>query len=65
MEVLLHWIYVVALKDARASSDLRPGELVAVGFWNLVIVWLKVRSSLSLFHLRSDVWRRLRLGDSC
>ena len=42
MEVLLHYIYVVALKDAKAWQGLGPGELAVVGFWNLIIVWLKV-----------------------
>lgn len=42
MEIMLHWIYVVALKDAKAWRGLGPGELAVVGFWNLIVVWLKV-----------------------
>ena len=42
MEILLHFIYVVALKDAKAWRGLGPGELAVVGFWNLIVVWLKV-----------------------
>lgn len=49
MEVLLQFIYVVALKDVKvALRDLGPGELLTVGFWNLIIVWLKVCTSLPL-----------------
>jgi len=69
MEILLHFIYVVALKDAKAWRGLGPGELAVVGFWNLIIVWLKVSSnnlpfldgekrneelSVLPFHLRLD-----------
>lgn len=60
MEVLLHYIYVVALKDAKAWQGLGPGELAVVGFWNLIIVWLKV-SPRSNAHIlirygSSSVW---------
>ena len=42
MELVLHSMYVVAVKDARAWSGDTPFELSMVGFWNLIIVWLKV-----------------------
>lgn len=51
MELILHWIYVVALKDAKAWKGLSPGELVTVGFWNLIVVWLKVTTRARLFPL--------------
>ena len=56
MEVILHYMYVVAIKDSyitrehhgkmvqhRAWHGDTPFELAMISFWNLVIVWLKVR----------------------
>ena len=43
MELVLHYMYVVAIKDTAAWKGDTPFELSMVGFWNLVIVWLKVR----------------------
>ena len=48
MELVLHSMYVVAIKDARAWTGDTPFELSMVGFWNLIIVWLKVHSLNSL-----------------
>jgi hypothetical protein len=48
METILHFMYVVAMKDSKAwtgPAPYTPAELAMVGFWNLIIVWLKVRSS--------------------
>lgn len=42
MELTLHLMYVVAIKDTRAWHGLSPLQLSMVGFWNLVIVWMKV-----------------------
>lgn len=56
MEVLQHYIYVVAIKDSWATyydADGRlvkkmawegdtPFELAMISFWNLVVMWLKV-----------------------
>ncbi|KAJ7930114.1 glycerol transporter [Mycena leptocephala] len=36
MEFILHFMYVVAIKDTKAW-------IAMIGFWNLIIVWLKVR----------------------
>ena len=44
MEFILHSMYVVAIKDAHAWTGDSPFELSMVGFWNLIIVWLKVCS---------------------
>lgn len=53
MELMLHYIYVVALKDTKAwrvvPGGLTPGELGVVGFWNLVIVWFKVHFRIRFF----------------
>jgi hypothetical protein len=43
MELILHFMYVVAIKDSKAWFGYSPGEVSMVGFWNLIIVWLKVR----------------------
>jgi hypothetical protein len=42
MEVVLHFMYVVAIKDAKSWYGDTPMELSMVGFWNLIVVWLKV-----------------------
>ena len=51
MEVILHYMYVVAIKDARAWPGDTPAEIAMIGFWNLAIVWLKVRFVMAPFLL--------------
>lgn len=49
MELVLSSMYVVAIKDSsRAGAWMgdTPFELSMIGFWNLIVVWLKVRSSI-------------------
>jgi D-alanyl-lipoteichoic acid acyltransferase DltB (MBOAT superfamily) len=49
MEVLLHYVYVVAIKDTKgALQGLTAGELGVVGWLNLMVVWLKVRTNTFL-----------------
>ncbi|GAB1525165.1 glycerol transporter [Rhizoctonia solani] len=48
LEIILHMMYVVAIKDARAWHGLSPLELSMVGFWNLIVVWMKVELELFL-----------------
>ena len=36
------FMYVVAIKDTRAWVGASAAELSLIGFWNLIIVWLKV-----------------------
>lgn len=43
MEVVLHFMYVVAIKDTGSWDGNSPAELSMIGFWNLIVVWLKVR----------------------
>lgn len=43
MEFVLHYMYVNAIKNARAWLGDSPMELSMIGFWNLIFVWLKVR----------------------
>lgn len=42
MEFILHFMYVVAIKDAKAWTGDTAAQLSMIGFWNLIIVWLKV-----------------------
>jgi D-alanyl-lipoteichoic acid acyltransferase DltB (MBOAT superfamily) len=42
MELVLHYIYVNAIKDSKAWAGSTPMQLSMIGFWNLIIVWLKV-----------------------
>ena len=35
-------MYVVAIKDTGSWGGDSPAELSMVGFWNLIVVWLKV-----------------------
>lgn len=41
-------MYVVAIKDTAAWDGDTPGQLSMIGFWNLVVVWLKVGLSARL-----------------
>ena len=43
MEYVLHFMYVVAIKDTKSWIGDSPAEIAMIGFWNLIIVWLKVR----------------------
>ncbi|TPX52492.1 hypothetical protein SeMB42_g01399 [Synchytrium endobioticum] len=51
MEVILHYMYVVAIKDARAWDGLTPLQLSMIGYWNLKIVWLKLMIVWRFFRL--------------
>uniref|UniRef100_A0A8H7XN33 Uncharacterized protein n=1 Tax=Psilocybe cubensis TaxID=181762 RepID=A0A8H7XN33_PSICU len=42
-QFILHFMYVVAIKDRKAWGGDSPAELAMISFWNLIIVWLKVR----------------------
>ena len=46
MEFILHFMYMVAIKDTNAWAGDTVAELSMIGFWNLIIVWLKVRLHL-------------------
>jgi hypothetical protein len=45
MEFILHFMYVVAIKDTKAWMGATPAQISMIGFWNLMIVWLKVRQA--------------------
>lgn len=56
MEFILHFMYVVAIKDAKAWGDDSPMDLAMIGFWNLIVMWLKVH--VHTYFLRtSQRWR--------
>ena len=56
MDLVLHFMYVVAIKDAKAWSGDTPGQISMIGFWNLVIMWLKARTgSLRTFPDAANV----------
>ncbi|KAI8446614.1 MBOAT, membrane-bound O-acyltransferase family-domain-containing protein [Phakopsora pachyrhizi] len=42
LEFILHYMYVVAIKDAKAWVGDSMFELSVIGYWNLTIVWLKL-----------------------
>lgn len=51
MELILHFIYVNAIKDSKAWIGATPLELSMIGFWNLIIVWLKLLIPWRFFRL--------------
>ncbi|KAJ9109124.1 hypothetical protein QFC21_000452 [Naganishia friedmannii] len=51
MEVVLHYMYVVAIKDAGAWQGDTPAELSMIGLWNLIVVWLKLLVPWRFFRL--------------
>jgi len=42
MECILHFMYVVAIKDRKSWVGDSPAEIAMIGFWNLIVVWLKL-----------------------
>jgi len=51
MECILHYMYVVAIKNSSAWQGDSPMELCMIGFWNLIIVWLKLLLPWRFFRL--------------
>ncbi|KIJ52437.1 hypothetical protein M422DRAFT_58644 [Sphaerobolus stellatus SS14] len=51
MELILHYMYMVAIKDTSAWLGDSPLELCMIGFWNLIIVWLKLLIPWRFFRL--------------
>ena len=54
METVLHTMYVVAIKDTAAWDDDTAAELSMIGFWNLVVVWLKVSPEMAECYVHHD-----------
>ncbi|KAH7884850.1 MBOAT, membrane-bound O-acyltransferase family-domain-containing protein [Phlebopus sp. FC_14] len=53
MEFILHFMYMVSIKDTKAWYGDTPLELSMIGFWNLIIVWLKLLLPWRFFRLWS------------
>ncbi|CAO1624089.1 unnamed protein product [Sympodiomycopsis kandeliae] len=51
MEFILHYMYVNAIKDSHAWKGSTPLELSMIGFWNLIIVWMKLLLPWRFFRL--------------
>ncbi|GAA5946636.1 hypothetical protein JCM3765_000327 [Sporobolomyces pararoseus] len=53
MELILHTMYVVAIKDSGTEwwNSLSPLQVSMIGFWNLIIVWLKLLIPWRFFRL--------------
>ncbi|EDR04007.1 uncharacterized protein LACBIDRAFT_191382 [Laccaria bicolor S238N-H82] len=51
MEFILHFMYVVAIKDRKAWVGASPAQISMIGFWNLMIVWLKLLIPWRFFRL--------------
>ncbi|KAK8844173.1 hypothetical protein IAR55_006967 [Kwoniella newhampshirensis] len=51
MEAVLHTMYVVAIKDSKGWEGDTPADLSLIGFWNLVVVWLKLLIPWRFFRL--------------
>ncbi|KAH9847853.1 MBOAT-domain-containing protein [Lenzites betulinus] len=50
-ETILHYMYVVAIKDTKAWAGYSAAELSMVGFWSLIVVWLKLLVPWRFFRL--------------
>ena len=55
LEFILHFMYVVAIKDRKAWVGYSAAELCMVGFWNLIVVWLKVTLLFPLLPTIIDI----------
>ncbi|WFD00287.1 glycerol transporter [Malassezia yamatoensis] len=51
MELILHYMYVNAIKNTHAWTNNTPMELSMIGFWNLMFVWLKLLLPWRIFRL--------------
>lgn len=47
-------MYVVAIKDSAAWEGDSPAEMSMIGFWNLVVVWLKVGVPQERLEVKTD-----------
>ncbi|TIC29179.1 MBOAT-domain-containing protein [Wallemia mellicola] len=53
LEISLHFIYVVAIKNTGAWRNDTPSQIALIGFWNLIVVWLKLLIPWRFFRLWS------------
>lgn len=53
MELTLHYLYVVAISKSKAWDGASPLELSMIGYFNLVIIWMKLLIPWRFFRLWS------------
>lgn len=53
MEIMLHYIYVVAMIRAKAYDGLSPAQIGMVGYFNLKYIWLKLLLIWRFFRMWS------------
>ncbi|CAO3646794.1 unnamed protein product [Mucor hiemalis] len=53
MELTLHFLYVVAISKSKAWDNASPLEMSMVGYFNLVIIWMKLLIPWRFFRLWS------------
>ncbi|KAG2174919.1 hypothetical protein INT43_005981 [Umbelopsis isabellina] len=51
MELTLHYLYVVAISKSRAWAGDTPLQLSMIGYFNLVIIWMKLLIPWRFFRL--------------
>lgn len=51
MELTLHYLYVVAISKTKAWEGDTPLELSMIGYFNLVIIWMKLLIPWRFFRL--------------
>lgn len=59
MELVLHSLYVVAISKAKAWEGYSPLELSLVGYFNLLIIWMKLLIPWRFFRfwsLADGIW---------
>ncbi|KAI9354740.1 MBOAT, membrane-bound O-acyltransferase family-domain-containing protein [Pilaira anomala] len=59
MELTLHYLYVVAISKSRAWDGASPLEMSMIGYFNLVIIWMKLLIPWRFFRfwsLADGIW---------
>ncbi|EPB89074.1 hypothetical protein HMPREF1544_04065 [Mucor circinelloides 1006PhL] len=51
MEITLHYLYVVAISKAQAWNNDTPLQLSMIGYFNLLIIWMKLLIPWRFFRL--------------
>lgn len=51
LELVLSFMYVVAIKDSRVWASYTANQLFQLGFWNLIVIWLKLLLPWRFFRL--------------
>lgn len=53
LDLMLHYLYVVAIKDNRTWMDFSALDFASLAYWNLTVVWLKLLIIWRFFRLIS------------